>query len=77
MSRLPSSGCWSPGVIVEKTGLTQVVGSSVWEQIVTPLGDYWVNGRFLGAVVTAADFANDDRVTALLDEFAAHHRRQR
>jgi len=66
----PVIGALVPGVIVEKTGLTQVVGSSVWEQVVTPLGDFWVNGRFLGAVVTASDFANDDRVTALLDEFA-------
>ena len=67
----PVVGMMAPGVIVEKTGLDQVVGSSVWEQIATTLGDYWVNGRFLGAVVTAADFANDDRVVALLDEFAS------
>jgi spore germination protein GerM len=67
----PIVGALVLGVIVEKTGLTEVVGSSVWEQIVTPLGDFWVNGRFLGAVVTASDFANDDRVTALLDEFAS------
>jgi spore germination protein GerM len=67
----PVVGILVPGVIVAKTGLTEVVGSSVWEQIVTPLGDFWVNGRFLGAVVTASDFANDDRVTALLDEFAS------
>ena len=66
----PVVGALVPGVTVGTTGLTQVVGSSVWEQIATPLGDFWVNGRFLGAVVTASDFANDDRVTALLDKFA-------
>jgi spore germination protein GerM len=67
----PVVGMMAPGVIVEKTGLQEVVGSSIWEQIVTPLGDFWANGRFLGAVVTAADFAADERVTALLDEFAS------
>jgi spore germination protein GerM len=67
----PIVGMMAPGVIVEKTGLDQVVGSSIWEQIVTPLGDFWVNGRFLGAVVTAADFAADARVTDLLDEFSS------
>ena len=67
----PVVGALAPGVVVEKTGLTQVVGSSTWEQIVTPLGDYWVNGRFLGAYVTATDFAADSRVIDLLDEFAS------
>lgn len=66
----PIIGALVPGVIVEKTGLDEVVGSSVWEQIVTPLGDFWVNGRFLGAVVTASDFADDDHVIALLNQFA-------
>jgi len=66
----PIIGMLLPGTIIEKTGLQQVVGSSIWEQIATPLGDFWVNGRFLGAVVTASAFASDSRVIALLDEFA-------
>jgi spore germination protein GerM len=64
-------GTLAPGVIVEKTGAQKVVGSSIWEQIVTPLGDHWVNGRFLGAVVSAAYFAADARIGVLLDEFAS------
>jgi len=66
----PIVGMLVPGVIVAKTGLSQVVGSSVWDQVATPLGNGWVNGRFLGAVVTATAFADDSRVTDLLDEFA-------
>ena len=66
----PIIGMLLPGTIVERTGLQEVVGSSIWEQIATPLGDFWVNGRFLGAVVTASEFQADGRVIDLLDEFA-------
>lgn len=66
----PIIGMLLPGAIVEKTGLQEVVGSSIWEQIVVPFGEFWVNGRFLGAVVPAAEFAADGQVVALLDEFA-------
>jgi hypothetical protein len=58
-----------PGVVVERTGQEEIVGSSVWAQIETPLGGFWVNDRFLAAVVNDTDFESDARVAALLAEF--------
>ena len=65
----PIVGMLLPGVVVAKTGLEQIVGSSLWVQVETPLGGYWVNSRFLAAVVAAEDFAKDARVDSLLAEF--------
>ncbi len=67
----PIVGMLVPGVVVVRTGLQEVTGSSIWEQIETPLGPFWVNGRFLAAVVTDDNFATDPRVSDLLDRFAA------
>lgn len=67
----PIVGMLMPGVVVVRTGLQEVTGSSVWEQIETPLGQFWVNGRFLAAVVSNANFASDPRVSDLLNRFAA------
>lgn len=64
----PIVGMLLPGVIVEKTGLEEIVGSSLWVQIETPLGGFWVNDRFLAAVVLPLDFENDARVDSLLAE---------
>lgn len=66
----PIVGMLLPGVVVERNGQEAIVGSSVWAQVETPFGGYWVNDRFLGANVSAADFADDERVVDLLDEFA-------
>ncbi|MDF1597228.1 MAG: GerMN domain-containing protein [Acidimicrobiia bacterium] len=66
----PIVGMLLPGVVVERTGPEEISGSSVWAQIETPVGGFWVNDRYLAAVVTAADFEDDVRVPQLLDEFA-------
>ena len=66
----PIVGMLLPGVVVERTGPEEITGSSVWAQIETPQGSFWVNDRFLAAVVDSDEFANDDRVSDLLDEFA-------
>lgn len=65
----PIVGMLLPGVVVERTGLEQIVGSSLWVQVGTPVGGFWVNSRFLAAVVTPFDFENDPRVASLLAEF--------
>ncbi len=67
----PIVGMLLPGVIVERTGQEAIVGSSIWVQIETPVGGFWVNERFLAAYVTAPDFADDPRVLELLDEFTS------
>ena len=66
----PIVGMLLPGVIVERTGLEDNTGSSTWVQVATPAGGFWVNERFLAAVVSDTDFQTDVRVPALLDEFA-------
>jgi hypothetical protein len=68
--RAPIVGKLTPGVVVERTGPEDVSGSSVWAQIETPVGAFWVNDRFLAAVVSPADFEADGRITALLNELA-------
>ena len=60
-----------PGAVVHRLGETAVVGSSLWAEIDTPAGAGWVNATYLGAVVGADEFADDDRVIELLDDFAA------
>jgi len=65
----PIVGMLLPGVVVAKTGLEQIVGSSLWVQVETPLGGFWVNDRFLAAWVPPFDFENDSRVASLLAEF--------
>ncbi len=67
----PIVGMLLPGVIVERTGQEAVVGSSVWVQIETPVGGFWVNEHFLAQHMPAGDFANDPEVLELLDELAA------
>jgi hypothetical protein len=66
----PIVGMLLPGVVVERTGQQEITGSSLWVQVETPVGGFWVNSWFLAAVVAEGDFRNDARVTALLDEFA-------
>ena len=66
----PIVGMLLPGVIVERLGPEEIVGSSVWAQIETPFGGFWVNDRFLAAHVTAGQFENDTKVEQLLDDFA-------
>lgn len=39
-----------PGVVVVRTGQQEIVGSSLWAQIETPAGDFWVNDNFLAVV---------------------------
>ena len=68
-SGAPIVGMLIPGVVVERTGQEDVSGSSVWVQIETPFGGFWVNDRFLAAVVNDTDFEGDPRVTELLAEF--------
>lgn len=65
----PIVGTLLPGVIVQRTGNTEIAGSSEWVQVKTPAGNHWVVDRFLAAVVDPAEFADDDRVTELLDRF--------
>ncbi len=64
-------GSLAPGVVVELTGLEQVEGSSVWVQVETPVGQFWLNRHFLAAVVRPVDFSEDPAVTDLLEEFTA------
>ncbi len=66
----PIVGMLLPGVVVERTGPEEITGSSIWAQIETPRGSFWVNARFLAAVVDGSEFEADDRVADLLDEFA-------
>jgi hypothetical protein len=66
----PVVGMLLPGVVVKRTGPEQVSGSSVWAEIETPTGGFWVNSWYLAAVVTGEDFAGDAGVPDLLDEFA-------
>lgn len=66
----PIVGMLLPGVIVERLGPEEIGGSSVWAQIETPFGGFWVNDRFLAAHVTPGQFENDTRVEQLLDDFA-------
>jgi spore germination protein GerM len=65
----PIVGMLLPGVVVLRTGLEEIVGSSLWVQIETPLGGFWVNDRFLAAWVPPFDFENDPRIDSLLAEF--------
>ncbi|MCJ7725419.1 MAG: GerMN domain-containing protein [Acidimicrobiia bacterium] len=67
----PVVGALEPGVVVMRSGLTEIADSSSWVQIGTPMGALWVDGRFLGADVGNVDFENDERVADLLSEFAA------
>ena len=66
----PLVGMLLPGVVVERTGLDDRTGSSVWVQVETPSGGFWVNERFLAAAVDGAEFETDVRISALLEEFA-------
>ncbi|MDH5373771.1 MAG: GerMN domain-containing protein [Acidimicrobiia bacterium] len=66
----PIVGMLLSGVVVERTGFDEITGSSVWAQIETPVGAFWVNDRYLAALVSADDFEADDRVAELLDELA-------
>lgn len=70
-ARSPVVGMLAPGVIVQRTGREQTSGSSLWVQIETPAGGFWVNSWFLTPLVKAADFASDPEVGEVLDEFAA------
>lgn len=63
-------GMLHPDATVRSTGRTESVSGARWAEIRIPGGTGWVNGRFLTEVVPAADFAEDDRVIDLLDEFA-------
>lgn len=65
----PIVGMLVPGTVVARTGLEEIVGSSVWAQIETPIGRFWVNERFLASNVSGSDFAADPRVGELLDRF--------
>lgn len=65
----PIVGMLIPGVVVERNGQEEVSGSSVWVQIETPFGGFWVNSRFLSAVVSDSDFEEDPRVVELLAAF--------
>ena len=62
----PIIGMLEPGAVIRVTGGRRAVGSSVWLEIAVPGGTGWVNGRFLGAVVSDAAFADDARVIELL-----------
>jgi hypothetical protein len=46
----PIVGSLLPNVVVKRTGEEQITGSSLWVQIETPAGDFWVNDMFLTAV---------------------------
>ncbi len=46
----PIVGMLLPGVVVERTGLEEIVGSSLWVQIETSVGGFWVNDQFLAAL---------------------------
>ncbi len=67
----PIVGALAPNVVVVRSGVTEAAGSSTWAQIESPVGAFWVDGRFLGAQVGDAEFQADERVTDLLNEFAA------
>ncbi len=67
----PIIGMLLPGVVVERTGQEEMVGSTRWVQVETPVGGFWVSAWFLADEVTSANFAVDPRVEALLDEFVA------
>jgi len=67
----PIVGMLVPGVTVIRTGQEQTAGSSLWIQIETPLGGYWVNSWYLTPVVSGDSFAGDGRVSQLLDALAA------
>ena len=67
----PIVGMLVPGVTVIRTGQLATTDTSVWAQLETPLGEFWVNSWFLTPVVSAETFANDSRVIQLLNAFAA------
>jgi hypothetical protein len=67
----PIVGMLVPGVSVIRTGQDQNTDSSVWVQIETPLGGFWVNEWFLTPVVTGNAFADDPQIGQLLDTFVA------
>jgi len=46
----PIVGSLLPDVVVKRTGQEQITGSSLWVQIETPAGDFWVDDTFLTAV---------------------------
>lgn len=64
-------GMLVPPVVVGLTGPRADVGASTWSEIVAPVGAGWVNDHFLAEVIDNAAFADDTRVSALLDRFAA------
>jgi predicted small lipoprotein YifL len=66
----PIVGMLLPGAVVIRTGAEEITGSSLWVQIETPIGGFWVNSWYLTPVVGARDFAADPRVDELLDDFA-------
>jgi hypothetical protein len=67
----PIVGKLLSGVVVKLVGQEAMVGPTRWVQVATPAGAFWVSDWFLAAEVTSAEFAEDARVEALLDEFAA------
>ena len=67
----PIVGMLLPGVVVERIGQEEAVGSTNWVQVETPLGGLWVSEWYLAEYVSVADFAEDARVGAVLDEFTA------
>ena len=46
----PIIGSLLPDLVVKLTGQEQITGSSLWVQIETPAGEFWVNDMFLIAV---------------------------
>jgi spore germination protein GerM len=67
----PIVGMLLPGAVVIRTGAEEITGSSLWVQIETPVGGFWVNSWYLTPVVGAAEFEADPRVDALVESFAA------
>jgi len=66
----PIIGKLLPGVVVERIGQEETVGSTRWVQVETPVGGFWVSDWFLADDVASVDFAEDARVESLLDDFA-------
>jgi spore germination protein GerM len=46
-AQAPIVGMLVPGVIVARTGQEQTVGTSLWVEINTPAGPFWVNDAYL------------------------------
>jgi spore germination protein GerM len=66
----PMIGMLEPGVVVRLTGHHAKVGPSTWAEIDVPGRTGWVNARYLGAVVSKAEFESDPAVIELLGRMA-------